>query len=257
MLAIRFTWLALIGACISFSAHATPLFGPRGSDRHPRRIIAGVSVIDTPIVQAARQYAREHCDDNIYGHVMRSWLFGTLMLQHNSTLETLVDPEVHAVALILHDLGWERTPNSTIVTPDHRFEVDGAIAARKFIRGHHHGRRWEERRVQLVWDAIALHAERKIAFFKEAEVEAVSKGILLDFVGPDLGVPEDKYAAVVEAFPKSDFKNGVIEVFSWLCRTKPETTYDTFMQPYGELFVPGYSAVGHRMVDRVLGMSGN
>ncbi|KAK4096404.1 hypothetical protein N658DRAFT_569895 [Parathielavia hyrcaniae] len=169
-------------------------------------IIADVSVIDTPL------------------------LFGTLMLQHNRTLETLVDAEVHAVALILHDLGWDRTPNSTIVTPDHRFEVDGAIAARKFIRGHPHGSRWEGR------------------------LEAVSKGIGLDFAGPGLGVPGDEHAAVVEAFPKSDFKNNVIEVFTWLCQTKPDTTYDTFMQPYGELFVRGYSAVGHRMIDRVLEM---
>jgi hypothetical protein len=182
-------------------------------------------VVDTPLVRAAQKFARDHGDDHTYNHIMRSWLFGTLMLQHNTTLQAIVDPEVHAVASILHDLGWDRTPNSTLVSPDRRFEVDGAIAAREFIHAHPHGRRWDKRRVQLVWDAIALHTERRIAYFKEPEVEAVSKSIGLDFWGPDLGVPADKYAAVLGEFPRSSFPDAFIETMSWLCRTKPETTY--------------------------------
>jgi hypothetical protein len=157
---------------------------------------------------------------------MRSWLFGTLMLEHNNTLQSIVDPEVHAVAILLHDLGFDRTPNSTIVTLDHRFEVDGAIAARKFIRAHQQGRHWEERRVQLVWDAIALHGEHRFSLFKEPEVETVSRSVSLDFSGPSLGISEAEYSAVLKAFPPAeDFKNSIVETMSWLCRAKPEMTY--------------------------------
>lgn len=110
-----------------------------------------------------------------------------MIVGHNSTLKAVVDLEVHAVAAILHDLGWDRTPNSTIISSDRRFVVDAAIAARELIRKHPDGKKWEEKRVQLVWDGIALHTERKIAYFKKLDVQVVSKGISLDFDGPGEG----------------------------------------------------------------------
>jgi hypothetical protein len=225
MLSKSIPLFAFVATCLSFSVQANPFPSPRAPDVYPQRTIAGVSVIDTPLVRAAQQFAQSHGDGNVYKHIMRCWLFGTLMLQHNDTLQSLVDAEVHAVSLILHDLGFDRAPNSTISTLDRRFEVDGAIAARNFIRAHRHGRHWEEHRVQLVWDAIALHTEQRIAFFKEPEVEAVAKSIDLDFSGPALGVTEAEYAAVLDAFPRDNFKAFVIETVSWLCRIKPETTY--------------------------------
>jgi hypothetical protein len=225
MLSKNIPLFALVATCLSLSVQANPFPSPRAPDRYPRRTIAGVSVIDTPLVRSAQQFAQDNGDGNVYRHIMRCWLFGTLMLQHNNTLQSLVDAEVHAVSLILHDLGFDRAPNSTIFTLDHRFEVDGAIAARNFIRAHRHGRLWEEHRIQLVWDAIALHTEQRIAFFKEPEVEAVAKSIDLDFSGPALGVTEAEYAAVLDEFPRDNFKTLVIETMSWLCQIKPDTTY--------------------------------
>ncbi|KXX82079.1 hypothetical protein MMYC01_201567 [Madurella mycetomatis] len=254
MVCIRFAYLSLVASYLSSLALAQPFPGSSPHNgRPPRHTIAGVSVIYTPIVRDAQRFAREHSDDALYKHVMRSWLFGALALQHNDTLRGLVDEEVHAVAALLHDLGFERDPNSTIVSPDRRFEVDGAIASRTFIRGHRDGRRWEERRVQLVWDAIALHGESKIAYFKEPEVEAVARAIALDFSGPDRGITEAEYAAVQAEFPQDDLIENVKSTMIWLCSTKPSSTYDTWMQPYGERLVDGYSAVGHRAIDGVLG----
>jgi hypothetical protein len=166
----------------------------------------------------------------MYNHVMRAWLFGALMLEHNETLRVSVDEEIQAIALVLHDLGADHTPNSTIVSPDRRFEVDGAIAARSFIRAHRDGRHWEERKVQLVWDAIALHSEPKFALFKEPDVATVSLGNDLDFSGPGLGVTEAEYAAVLAEFPRSNQTATVIEGISWLCRTKPVSTYGKYIQ---------------------------
>lgn len=251
----------------------------------PTRTIAGVPVPDTPLIRAAESYMKSVSPPVLYGHVMRSWLFNTLMISHNATLSRLIDPEVQAIAILLHDLGFDRNPQSRIVSPDRRFEVDGAIAARDFLTSHKDARGWDKHRVQLVWDAIALHTEAKYALFKEPDVQAVAKGIMLDFEGPGRGVTEQEYAAVVKEFPQEGLRENVGDTFAWLCRTKPVSTYgeffffiffflkkytlfasslgldpkcadngtDTFMQPFGERFVPGYSAVGGRTIDFVLG----
>ncbi|KAK0724850.1 hypothetical protein B0H67DRAFT_481351 [Lasiosphaeris hirsuta] len=219
----------------------------------PRRTLAGVSVVDTPLVRAAQAYARAHGADFVYAHIMRSWLFGALIASHDAGLRSAVDEEVLAVAALLHDLGWDRAPGSEIVSAERRFEVDGAVAARRFIRGREEdGQAWEERRVQLVWDAIALHTERSIAFYKELEVQVVSKGIEMDFFGPGLGVTEAEYTAIVAEFPKTGFKNGFNDTIVWLCQSKPDSTINTWMQPWGERYVEGYEVEGKAPIDFLL-----
>ncbi|KAK8052205.1 hypothetical protein PG993_003590 [Apiospora rasikravindrae] len=278
-----------------FCATASPFSfppSPRASTDHvttsyPNRTIAGVTVIDTPVVRAAEARAREHASDFVYNHVMRGWLFGVLLWNHHLQLQiqersnghpnatttptadatemgTHLDLEVHAVAALLHDLGWDRTPDSPIVSPDRRFEVDGAVASRDFLSEHRHrhaelaGERgrsvWDRRRTQLVWDAIALHTTASISRYKEAEVRVVGQGIMMDFQGPQLGVTEAEYAAVVARFPQTGLRSGVNETAVWLCASKPETTYDTFMQPFGENYVANYSAKGHRVFDTITGL---
>ncbi|KAH6843020.1 hypothetical protein B0I37DRAFT_383488 [Chaetomium sp. MPI-CAGE-AT-0009] len=219
----------------------------------PRRLLANVSVIDTPIVRAAQEFARAHSSEYLYNHIMRAWLLGALHLSHNATLAAAVDEEVHALGLMLHDLGANHSTSSPFFTVDRRFEVDGAYAARDFIRSHRDGKEWDEKRVQLVWDGIALHAEPKFALHKELDVVAIYMGNHLDFQGPMFGITEEEYAAVREEFPVlGNQSEKVLEGISWYCRHKPLSTYDTFMQPYGEMFVEGYSAVGHRAIDGVL-----
>ncbi|KAF5593202.1 ankyrin-2 [Fusarium pseudocircinatum] len=191
----------------------------------PTRKVAGISVINTPIVQDAEAFALKHSTYPIYKHVMRSWLYGVLMINANETLSHSIDLEVHAVATLLHDLGWDTTEASPMISADRRFEVDGAFAARAFLREHQDGRFWHERNVQLVWDAIALHTERSISYFKELDVQVVSKGIAMDFLGPAYGVSREDYAAITKAFPKSDLKDSVNDNIIWLCDTKPQTTY--------------------------------
>jgi hypothetical protein len=237
----------LLTATSSYAAASINTSSPRIATRD----IAGISVIDTPLVRAAEHFSKEHSSEPVYKHVMRSWLYGVLMINANSTLAAAVDLEVHAVASLLHDLGWDQAQDSTVVSHDRRFEVDGAIAARNFIEARHDGQNWEERRVQLVWDAIALHTERSIAFYKELDVQVVSKGIQMDFAGPLYGVPEDDYLPVEQAFPKDDLKDAVNQTFIWLCQEKPATTYDNWLQPWGDNHVPGYTAHGARRYDTI------
>jgi hypothetical protein len=190
----------------------------------PMTTIAGVEVVWTPIIQDALDYAKAVADDMTYRHIIRSWLFGVREIANNSNLASS-DLEVHALGAILHDLGWDETPNSPHVSPDKRFEVDGAIGARKFIRAHRDGKDWEERRVQLVWDSIALHGTPSIAFHKEQEVQAVGLGIVQDVGGRGPHIPSAPYDKIVAEYPQSDVDIGLQNKIIWLCRTKPESTY--------------------------------
>ena len=176
----------------------------------PTKIIAGVTVPDTPLIDKAISFAREFSSDSTYNHVMRSFLFGFIIAD-----KVLVDRdrEAHAVAALLHDLGFPigHPPHSEIISNDKRFEVDGANAARKFLVREADSREWDKHRLQLVWDAIALHTIGTIVFEKEPEVQACSYGIWADFQGPDRVqgglLTWDEYRAVVKVcctHPPSD-----------------------------------------------------
>ncbi|KAH6838395.1 hypothetical protein B0I37DRAFT_348539 [Chaetomium sp. MPI-CAGE-AT-0009] len=275
----------LLLATMSFPS--LTIAAPPPSPFLPRRTLAGVSVIDTPIVRAAQAYAQLHCSPGTYNHVMRSWLFGALHLSHDPTLASQVDLEVHAIGLMLHDLATNQSLDAPFLTLDRRFEVDSAVAAADFIRSHPDGKNWPDYRVQRVWDGIALHAEPKFALYKEPDVFAIYWGNELEFSwgrpgGEQKGVTNEEHERVLKEFPRpaEGGVGGVFEFIAWFCRYKPESTYsklptfrcpsfsfliwgggvpiviDTFMQEFGELLVPGYSAVGHRVIDLSLAAVG-
>lgn len=72
----------------------------------PTTTIAGVEVINTQIVRDAQAMIKQF-PDYLYSHQMRSWLFGAAMINANATLRRNIDLEVHAIATMLHDLGWD------------------------------------------------------------------------------------------------------------------------------------------------------
>ncbi|KAH6976555.1 hypothetical protein BKA56DRAFT_674995 [Ilyonectria sp. MPI-CAGE-AT-0026] len=244
--------LLLLLLALSFGPAQASTTAKNGlSYRHtvPRRTIAGVEVVDTPIVRDAHDYALKHSSDFNYKHIMRSWLFGAIVIEHNETLRNTVDLEVHAVAALLHDLGWDQTPGSPFVSHDKRFEVDGAIAAREFVQSNKYGKNWDKQRVQLVWDAIALHTQPSIFNYKELEVITTGNGILSDFQGPILGITKEEYSAVLSEFPSNGMRDGLNNTIIWLCQSKPATTYDTWMQPWGDSYVSSYHSEGNRFFD--------
>ena len=98
-------------------------------------------------------------------------------------------------------------PHSEIITQDKRFEVDGANAARRFLKDNADSSEWDKHRLQLVWDAIALHTIGSVVFEKEAECQACSYGIWADFQGPDRIqgglLTWDEYNAIVKVSSQS------------------------------------------------------
>lgn len=220
----------------------------------PTHIVAGVTAPNTPLITKALEFARQNTNSIAYNHVVRSWLFGTFIADQYPPLQKR-DTELHAIAAILHDLGWSQNPD--LISTDKRFEVDGANATRDFILREGKAAEWDSRRIQLVWDAIALHTTPSIALHKEIEVQSCSYGIAADFRGPEGSfgkiLTQEVWDSVVKEYPRTGFRDGVKEFMCGFCRTKPETTYDNFVADFGELFVEGYTEVGHRLVDVVLG----
>ena len=175
------------------------------NDSLPTKVIAGVTVPDTPLITKALEFAKEHATDYTYNHILRSFLFGFIISDKFAHTKDR-DREVHAVSAILHDLGFPigHPPHSEVISNDKRFEVDGANAAREFLRREAKCGEYDKHRLQLVWDAIALHTIGSIVFHKEPEVQACAFGIWADFQGPDRipGNPLtwDEYNAVVKVW---------------------------------------------------------
>ena len=93
-------------------------------------VLGGIVVPDPPLVSKSLELARMHLLDEAYNHVIRSWLLGFATAYKMPSFASH-DLEMHPIAAILDDMGWDVT--GKFKTPNKRFEVDGANAARSFI----------------------------------------------------------------------------------------------------------------------------
>ena len=188
-------------------------------------------MLETPLITSATEYARKHSEPYLFNHVVRSWLFAERIGQLQGIEH---DAEVVAVGALLHDLGLTKTFTGPL-----RFEVEGADAARFFAREQG----LDDRRVQLIWDSVALNSTPSIGLFKEPEVALCTAGIGLDIAGRQFDqIPSDEMESVLAAFPRLDMKREVSDCLCRIIKTKPDTTYDNFMRDFGDRFVPGYKA---------------
>lgn len=202
---------------------------PPANPADATRELAGIVVPDTPIVTRSIEYAREHCEPYLFNHVMRSWLFSVAIAQLQRSPH---DPEVLAVATLLHDIGLAQAFAGPL-----RFEVEGANAARAFARAQG----VTEIRAQLIWDGVALNSTPSIGLYKESEVALCTMGIGLDWggFGYDL-LPQMQVATIVDAFPRLEMKQRFTRDVCRIVESRADTTYDNFARDFGERFVPGY-----------------
>jgi HD domain-containing protein len=192
------------------------------------RVLGGITVIDTPLITRAMEYARIHSEPYLFNHAVRSWLFAVRLGQLQGVPH---DAEVVAVGTLLHDLGLTNS-----FTGPKRFEIEGADAARAFAREHG----LDDRRVQLIWDSVALNSTPSIGLYKEAEVALCTGGIGVEFGFQYDRIPPNEMKSILGAFPRLDMKRGFADSVCHIVTTKPETTYDNFAGDFGERFVPGY-----------------
>ncbi len=181
--------------------------------------IAGVRIPDSVLARDITEFIRDTEGDLLFHHSIRVYFWGALTGQRSAMI---YDPELLYAAAMFHDIGL----TSIYADSRLRFEVDGANAARDFLRGRGIG----DRDIETVWNAVALHTTPGIPEFMGSEIALVQAGAGMDVAGRNYDRFTDaERAAVVAAFPReADFKHDMIHAFYEGMKLRPDTTFGTF-----------------------------
>src|ERR1700754_160653 len=180
--------------------------------------IAGIRIPDSKLAHDLTQFIRDTESDLLFHHSTRVYLFGALTGERKGLK---FDPELLYAGAMFHDIGLTGGYRQSQL----RFEVDGANAARDFLRSYG----VPEASVEIVWDAIALHTTPGIPEHKKPEVALVTSGVEMDV----LGLAYDQFTdaqrdAVVSAFPRgASFKKDIIGAFYQGMKHRPCSTFGT------------------------------
>jgi hypothetical protein len=179
--------------------------------------IAGITIPDTPLVRDTTALIREAEDDLLFDHSRRVFFFGALQGARRGLRPDL---ELLYVGAMFHDIGLTQRYR----TSDLRFEVDGANAARDFLRDNG----IDEAAARTVWLSIALHTTPAVPEFLDPEIALVTAGVETDVLGigrDDL--PADAIADVTAAHPRPNFKNRILQAFTDGMVHRPRSTFGT------------------------------
>ena len=180
--------------------------------------IAGVSIPDSKLAREVTELIRDTESPLLFHHSTRVYLFGALTGRRR---DLKFDPELLYIGAMFHDIGLTEAHRHS----HERFEVDGANAARDFMRRH----QLPDASIELVWDAIALHTTPGIPQHKKPEVALVTAGVEMDV----LGLAYDEFsdgerAGVVTAHPRGGhFKENIIQAFYDGMKHRPDSTFGT------------------------------
>ena len=192
--------------------------------------VAGIAIPDSKIANEATELLLEYGTPFIYNHSMRVFVFASL---NGQRIKLQPDAELLYISAVFHDLGLVSHYSSC----DKRFEVDGADAAREFLKGHG----LPPASLQLVWDAIALHTTIGVAEYKEPEVALLYSGVGLDVMGEGY---EHLSAAhrqeIIDQYPRTGFKKNIIPTFFNGFVHKMETTFGNIKSDVCAYMVPGF-----------------
>jgi hypothetical protein len=181
-------------------------------------IVQGVGVPDSKLARAITELVRDTASPLLFHHSSRVYYWGALAGNRRGLK---FDPELLYAGAMFHDMGL--TPQYG--SQNERFEVDGANAARDFLRSHG----ISEADVYTVWTAIALHTTPNIPPLMHPVVALVTAGVEMDV----LGIAYEDYAdsernAVVQAHPRDGhFKEDIIQAFYEGMKHRPDTTFGT------------------------------
>ena len=178
--------------------------------------IQGVTIPDSTLGRAITEFVRDTETELLFNHSSRVYFFGALAGQQRGLA---FDAELLYAATMFHDVGLMPSHSS----PNLRFEVDGANAARDFLASH----KVDPADIDKVWAGIALHTTPGVPEFMHPVIALTTAGVEMDV----LGLTYDRYGdevreAIVAAFPRSaQFKEDIIQAFYDGIRHKPDTTF--------------------------------
>lgn len=181
--------------------------------------ISGVSIPDTGMAREVTQFIRDTEGDLLFNHSVRVYFWGALAGRRKALR---FDAELLYVAAMFHDIGLTQAFDDSSL----RFEVDGANAARDFLRRQG----VSEEDIETVWNAVALHTTPGIPEFMRPEIALVQTGAGMDVSGRGYEeFTEEHRKAVIAAFPREyDFEQDIINAFYQGMKHRPDSTFGTF-----------------------------
>jgi hypothetical protein len=200
----------------------------------PTNELPDVVIPDSQLAREVAQLIRDTESDLLFNHSTRVYLWGALLGKRKNVA---FDPELLYVAAMFHDIGL----TSAYRDSELRFEVDGANAARDFLRSHH----VDEADVAKVWTAVALHTTPGIPEHMRGEIALVQAGAGMDVAGRGFDeFSEAQRTAVVAGFPRgADFAEKMIDAFFDGMKHRPGTTFGTFNDDFLAYKDPGFKRV--------------
>ncbi|WP_341524103.1 HD domain-containing protein [Pseudomonas sp. G.S.17] len=178
--------------------------------------IGDIKIPDSAMARQITELVRDTEPELLFNHSSRVYYFAALAGQKRGLS---FDSELLYAGCMFHDMGLTHKCSSAC----ERFEVDGANAARDFLKGY----QVSQQDIDTVWTAIALHTTPGIPEHMHPVVALVTAGVEMDVLG--LTYPLNSHAereAVVKAYPRSaQFKEDIIQAFYDGIKDKPDTTF--------------------------------
>jgi hypothetical protein len=197
----------------------------------PAALISGIRIPDSKLAGEITEFIRDTEPNLLFNHSSRVYYFGALAGQRRGFN---FDAELLYAGAMFHDIGLVPAYSSDA----DRFEVDGANAARDFLRRHS----MSEQDIDHVWTAIALHTTPGIPQYMHPVVALVTAGVEMDVLGIDYsGFTDSDRDAVVKAFPRTvHFKEDILQAFYDGIKHKPETTFGNVKADVLADKIPGF-----------------
>jgi HD domain-containing protein len=182
------------------------------------QIVEAAAIPDSKLGRAITEYIRDTETALLFNHSSRVYHFGALAGVRRGLK---FDRELLYAGAMFHDIGLMPGHSSK----EERFEVDGARAARDFLRSHG----IPEADAYTVWTAIALHTTPGVPQHMHPVVALVTAGVEMDVLGLAYKqYTEEEREAVVKAFPRTpQFKEDIIQAFYDGFKYRPDTTFGT------------------------------
>jgi hypothetical protein len=158
---------------------------------------------DSLLAKEATDILREHSTELLFNHSLRVYLFAA---DQGRQQKLRFDSELLYVAAAFHDFGLIKKFSS----PNERFEVDGANAARQFLTTHN----VTEEQIQTAWQAIALHTTPGVTHHMRPEVALLYSGVGLDVLGKGFDqFPSELRDEIVARYPRKHFKERFLQEY--------------------------------------------
>jgi hypothetical protein len=178
--------------------------------------LSAVHAPDSKLAREITEFIRDTETELLFNHSSRVYQFAAIAGKRR---KLKFDSDLLYAGAMFHDVGLMRAYSN----PHNRFEVDGANAARDFLKQYD----IPQQDLDAVWTAIALHTTPGIPQYMQPVVALVTACVEMDVLGIDYNKFSDAdREAIVAAYPRTPhFKEDILQAFYDGIKGKPETTF--------------------------------